>query len=219
VTVDAHDADLADVLTRIAVGAEFALATSGDLGRITATFTTTSIERALRQLVQDHELMLVYARGSAPGDARLVQVEVYAATVPSRPAGRGGVPVASIPDDRGSRAERRRALAEITELGRSDDPEAAQRLTEMLATLSEPTLRVQAVYALRRTTNPAATATLGHLLLHDPDPRVRRAAARMLGSLSDPAAADALGAASAEADTSVQAEVRRALDRRGISAR
>ena len=60
VTVDAHDADLADVLAQLGARAGFRVRTSGALGRLTATFTAVSVEQALRRLVQDHELMLVY---------------------------------------------------------------------------------------------------------------------------------------------------------------
>ena len=64
VTVDAHDADLADVLAQLGARAGFRVRTSGSLGRVTATFTAVSVEQALRRLVQDHELMLVYSATS-----------------------------------------------------------------------------------------------------------------------------------------------------------
>ena len=56
VTVDAHGVDLADVLAQLGARAGFRVRTSGSLGRVTATFTATSVEQALRRLVQDHEL-------------------------------------------------------------------------------------------------------------------------------------------------------------------
>ena len=64
VTIDAHDADLADVLAQFGARAGFRVRTSGSLGRVTATFTAVSVEQALRRLVQDHELMLLYSPAS-----------------------------------------------------------------------------------------------------------------------------------------------------------
>jgi hypothetical protein len=64
VTVDAHDADLADVLAQLGARAGFRVRTSASLGRVTATFTAVSVEQALRRLVQDHELMLIHSPAS-----------------------------------------------------------------------------------------------------------------------------------------------------------
>jgi hypothetical protein len=69
------------VLSELGARAEFRLRISGPLGRVTGTFTAMSVEQALRRLVEDHELMLIYS--ASPGeDARpkLIQADVFAST-------------------------------------------------------------------------------------------------------------------------------------------
>jgi HEAT repeats len=238
VTVDAHDADLADVLSELGARAEFRLRISGQLGRVTTTFTAMSVEQALRRLVQDHELMLVY---SAPPDEsvrpKLIQADVFASTpsaaqvrAASEMLGRQrAVLLAEINRLRRSRNVERDAprLAEL--LGSAPDSIVRARAASALAALSgplsqaalaralgdsAPDVRVQAIRALRSVDGARAIPTLGRVLLTDPDVTVRRAAAQMLGSLQDPAATSALSVAAEDADALVRREVSRALNRR-----
>jgi hypothetical protein len=241
VTIDAHDADLADVLAQLGARAGFRVRTSGSLGRVNVTFTAMSVEQALKRLVQDHELMLVYSAASkASVRPTLIQADVFASTLSA-----AQVRAAS------EMLGRRRAgwLAEIDRLTRSRNVErGAPRLAELLGTapdsivraraasalaalngpLSQPALaralgdsapevRVQAVRALRSVDGARAIPALGRVLLTDPDVTVRRAAAQMLGSLQEPAATSALSVAAEDADALVRREVTRALNRRGGS--
>jgi HEAT repeat protein len=238
VTIDAHDADLADVLAQLGARAGFGVRTSGSLGRVTATFTAVSVEQALRRLVQEHELMLLYSAASdASVRPTLIQADVFASTL--SPA---QVRAASEMLGR----QRAGLLAEINRLTRAR--QGAPRLAELLDTapdafvraraalalgalkgpLSEPALaralgdsapevRVQAVRALRSVDGARAIPVLGRVLLTDPDVTVRRAAAQMLGSLRDPAATSALSVAAQDADAFIRREVTRALNRSGTA--
>lgn len=242
VTVDAHDADLADVLSELGARAEFLVRTSGPLGRVTAMFTAMSVEQALRRLVQDHELMLVYS--TSPDESvrpKLIQADVFAST-PSAAQVRAASEMLG--------RQRAGLLAEIDRLTRSRNVEqGAPRLAELLGTApdsivraraasalavlngplsqaalgralgdSAPDVRVQAVRALRSVDGARAIPALGRVLLTDPDVTVRRAAAQMLGSLRDPAATSALSVAAQDADALVRREVTRALNRSGGAA-
>jgi hypothetical protein len=241
VTVNAQDAELADVLLALGARAEFGLRIFGPLGRVTTAFTAMSLEQALRQLVQDHELMLVY---SAPPDESvrptLIQADVFASTptaaqvrAASEMLGRqrAGL-LAEIQRLARSRDVQRRVprLAEL--LGSAPDPIVRARAARVLGGMSgpltdaalvralgdwAPDVRVQAVYALRRVNGARAIPALGHVLLTDPDVTVRRAAARVLGRLQDPAATSALSVAAQDADALVRGEIARALNRRGGS--
>lgn len=237
VTIDAHDADLADVLAQLGARAGFRVRTSGSLGRVTATFTAVSVEQALRRLVQDHELMLLYSPASdASVRPTLIQADVFASTL-------SAAQVRAASEMLGR--QRAGLLAEINRLTRARNVEqGAPRLAELLGTapdsivraraasalgalkgpLSEPALaralgdsapevRVQAVRALRSVDGARAIPALGRVLLTDPDVTVRRTAAQMLGSLRDPAATSALSVAAQDADAFVRREVTRALNR------
>ena len=241
VTVDAHDADLADVLSDLGARARVGLKISGPLGRVTTTFTAMSVEQAFRRLVQDHELMLIY--GALPGEgvrAELIQADVFAST-PSAARVRAASEMLG--------RQRAGLLAEIERLARSRNAErGAPRLAELLGTApdanvraraasalaalggplsrtalaralgdSAPDVRVQAVRALRSVDGAGAISALGRVLLSDPDSTVRRAAAQMLGSLQDPAATSALTAAVQDTDALVRREISRALNRRAGS--
>jgi hypothetical protein len=236
-TVEARDADLAEVLGQIAARAGFRLTTMGELGRVTATLTAGSLEEGLRRLVRPHELMLVFGRG----EGRLVEVRVFAAS-PER--------VRSSQERSPIDPESAAALAEINRLVLARDArDGVARLAELLATASSPHVRARAAWALGRFGGPAAGAALAPalgdpsaevriqgvnglrrvegagaipaiqaLLLGDPEAGVRRAAARALGTLSDAQAIAALGAAAADPDLSVRRTVSRALQRHGVPA-
>jgi hypothetical protein len=241
IIVNAQDADLEDVLSALGARAAFGLRISGPLGRVTTTFTAMSVEQALRRLVQDHELMLVY---SAPPDEsvrpRLIQAGVFASP-PSTARVRASSEMLG--------RQRAGLLAEIQRLVRSRDvQQGVPRLAELLGTAPDPIVRaraaralgglsgpltgaalvgalgdsdrdvrVQAVHALRRVDGARAIPALGHVLLTDPDVTVRWAAARNLGSLQDSAATSALSVAAQDADALVRREISRALNRRGGS--
>ena len=242
VTIDAHDADLADVLAQLGARAGFRVRTSGSLGRVTDTFTAMSVEQALRRLVQDHELMLVYGSvSSASVRPTLIQADVFASTL-------SAAQVRAASEMLGR--QRASLLAEIDRLTRSRDvARGAPRLAELLGTASDsvvraraasalaalngplshpalaralgdsaPAVRAQAVRALRSVDGARAIPALGRVLLTDPDVTVRRAAAQMLGSLQEPAATSALSVASEDADAIVRREVTRALHRQGGAA-
>ena len=237
VSVEASDAEMADVLSALARQAGFQLTITGQLGRVSASFTRASVEEALRRLVQNHELMLVYGAPAGDGPSRLLRVDVFASPATQRPS----AAVTGI--------DRAATLAEISQLVAAPDRQhAAQRLAELLGTpdatvrarsawalgrvggpQAAPALaaatkdqatevRVQAVYALGKVEAAQAIPTLGDLLLRDPAVIVRRAAARTLGTLPDAAAISALSAAREDGDGLVRREVAAALRRRGVPA-
>ena len=245
-TVDARDADLAQVLREVAERADFHLEISGPLGRVTAAFTAASVEEGLRRLVQDHELMLVYRRGEGSAEPTLFEVQVFASGAPRR----AGPAVAQAPP--GAEDTDRAMLEEISALVRQRDPEqAVPRLAQILSTAqgqvarsraawalgrlpgpasvaalsaaalqdSVPYVRLQAAQSLRRVAGADAIPALSSVLAGDPDPSVRRVAARGLATLRDPQAAAALSAAAGDSDASVRAEVQRGLARQGVNVR
>jgi hypothetical protein len=237
-TVTINDGDLAAVLRRVAEQAGFRLKTSGDLGRVTLTLEAVPLDHGLRRLAQDHELVLIYSRGSpGGGEGSLAEVRVFAASaaaVQPRPRVRSASP---------------ESLAEISRLLRArDDPQATARLVQLLATapeapvraraawglgrnqapgssdalsraLQDPdaAVRIQAAYGLARVDGARAIAPLAGLLRGDPDAGVRQAAARALGTRREPAAAEALRGATGDPDASVRQEVARALRKHGAA--
>jgi hypothetical protein len=240
VTADVHDAELVDVLEQLANAAGFHLTIAGNLarGRVTAAVTSASIEHTLHTFLQDQEMMLVYEPSGAAGDAKLVEVTVFAAPASAVARYDQGV------------AQRSMLLTEISRLSRAaNDTRAVAMLGEFATTAPDPIVRGAAVSALARTGGPAtlavllraaadgspyvrvraahalaavqgaaAAATLSTLLLRDADVGVRRAAASALARLPDDASTSALAGAMADADPVVQTEARRALQRRGVPA-
>lgn len=239
-TVDVRDADLAGVLQQIAASAGFQLVTTGPLGRVSAAFRGLPLEDGLRQLVQDHELMLLYQPASdGRPEGILAEARVFAdvgARTPSRATNpERGRDVAS-------------TLAEISQLARArDDPGSVTRLGDLLDRSSDPAVRaratwalgrvggatadtlltralsdqsaqvrIQAVYAMGRLEGSQAIPALGGVLLSDSDVTVRRAAARVLGGLTEAASTSALRAAAQDSDPAVRQEVTRALKRHGV---
>jgi hypothetical protein len=236
-TVDVRDADLAEVLQRIAGAAGFHLTITGQLGRVTAGFADVALDEGLRRLVQDNELMLVY-RPQGGGGSALDEVQVYAGVRgPAAPAPPGGP----------GHPSTGMAMAEIYQLVRArDDPASMTRLVEVLGSDADPAVRaraawavgriggadamaalmravgdpspgvrIQAIYGLRRADSTQALPVLRDLLLSDPDAGSRRAAARALSTLQEPAAAAALAAAAQDQDPGVRLEVSRGLRRLG----
>jgi hypothetical protein len=240
VTVDVTNEDLSDVLAQLAEQVGFRLTSDADLGRVTASFTVGSVEQALRRLVHDHDLMLVYS--PSPGDAggTLTHVEVFASTASPRTSPRGAVVDAT---------ERAATLSEITALVRpSERGRAEPRLVQLLDTSSDPEVRARAAWALGHTAGALAAPALTRALrdsaatvrtqaisalrnvqglqsipaisgvLHgDPDARVRRTAARALGALGTAEAIEALRTSSGDPDPLVRRDVDRALRRRSAT--
>jgi hypothetical protein len=226
------------VLEQIALRGGFQLRATGQLGLVTAAFDDLSLERALRRLVRDHELMLIYGGpADAAGEASLLEVAVFAAPPSRRVADRLG-PAAV--------AQRAALLGEINRLARGgQDGGGTPRLAELLGAAPDPSVRahaarmlgqvggaaasaalaaaladqapgvrVQVASSLRRLEGPRAIPALGRLLLGDPDVTVRRTAARLLDTMRDPAATAALGQAAGDPDAAVRHYVSRSLQRR-----
>ena len=117
------------MLQEIATRAAFDLKTSGQLGRVTATFTGVPLEEGLRRLAPEHELMLVYRAPSGGAAASLVEVRVFAGTRPN--------------DPRSAAAD----LAEIRGLLRSSgSQEGAAQLADLLGA-PDSTVRARAAAA------------------------------------------------------------------------
>src|SRR5580765_4636349 len=167
VTVDAHDADLADVLAQLGARAGFRVRTSGSLGRVTDTFTAMSVEQALRRLVQDHELMLVYSSASdASVRPTLIQADVFA-SAPSAAQERAASEMLG--------RQRAGLLAEIDRLTRSRDvARGAPRLAELLGTAPDSIVRARAASALAALHGPLSGSALVRALGDSaPDVRVQ----------------------------------------------
>jgi HEAT repeat protein len=105
------------------------------------------------------------------------------------------------------RAEVRRHAARALIV--APDERAAAALCRLLSD-SDPTVRWDAVCALRRLRSPDSVGTLCAALA-DPHPGFRREAAAALGALADPRAAPSLLLAAADEDPSVSREAARAL--------
>ena len=214
-SLDLHRAELESVLREIAARAAFELGTmSGELGRVTVTFTGVSLEEGLRRLAPEHELMLVYRAPSGRGTSALVEVgcspargpttrEVWRPILPRSDAcfGGGGQEGATrlalllgAPDA----TVRARAGGVLGRIG-GVNAEAA-----LAAALGDPAaeVRIQAAEALSRVASARAIPALQGLLLRDPDPAVRRAAARTLGMVRETPATSTLTAAAADPDVS-----------------
>jgi hypothetical protein len=154
VTVDAHDADLADVLAQLGARARFRVRTTGSLGRVTATFTAMSVEQALRRLVEDHELMLVYgAASNASVRPTLIQADVFASAL-------SAAQVRAASEMLGR--QRAGLLAEINRLRRSRDvARGAPRLAELLGTAPDSIVRARAASALAALNGPLSQTRAG----------------------------------------------------------
>ena len=234
-SVDARDADLADLLREIATRADFELTTTGQLGRRSAILTDVPLEEGLRRLLQGHELMLIYRPAGVRGAPRVVAAHVFAERA-------GGAPLPATASTAGTGA-----LSDIYQLVRAgNDPSNVGKLTDFLSNSTDATVRSRAAWALGRIGAPSASAALLQavndqspqvrsqvayalrnllgvqaipalvgLLERDPDASVRLVAARNLGTLRDASAASALNAAASDADPMVRQEVTRALQRQG----
>jgi hypothetical protein len=239
VTVDVANEELFDVLTRLAEQAGFRLTTDADLGRVTASFTVGSVEQALRRLVHDHELMLVYSPSPGQSGGTLTHVEVFASpaspersrsaawNAAERSAALSEIATLVHPSNRG-RAEPRLVLLLDTSSDAQVRARAAWALGHTAGSLAGPalsraladsaaTVRLQAITAIRNVQGVRSIPAISGALRGDPDARVRRSAARTLGALGTPEAVEVLRTSSEDPDALVRREVERALRRAGAS--
>jgi hypothetical protein len=221
-SVNLRDAPLADVLRLIGQEAQIKVHLDGQfLAPITRTFTGVPLESGIRRLTREHSSSFAYGPPPHPGlAARLTEIWIIesAPAAPADPRTRAAR-LASLGklgrrSDDGAVAELSRLLAQDPDpavrtqaagiLGRSGNARATPALTAALGD-QQPSVRIQAVHALRRIEGERAAESLARVLLSDPDPSVRRVTAWVLPSLRDAAAGSALRTAmSTDNDTSVR---------------
>lgn len=115
-----------------------------------------------------------------------------AAIVVAAIVGLGLAPVGcSEPSEDLTASEREKRIEAVRVLGREDDPESVDQLTEAVSHPDEITA-TEAVRAIGRSRSRSATETLARIARQEDRPRVRLEATVQLGQREDPQAAEAL---------------------------
>ena len=238
-SVNVRDAPLADVLRLIGQKADLKVNLDGQLRTpITGTFAGVPLEAGIRRLTRGYSSSFAYDPPPHPGQgARFSEIWVIGPDPPAptdpraRAARLASVDGLGRRRDDGAIAELSRILAQDPDptvraraaraLMRARDARATPGLTAALGD-QQPSVRIQAIHALRSVDGERSAETLGRVLASDPDPSVRRTAAWVLASLRDAAAESALRTAmSADGDPSVRraaAEALRRWERAALSA-
>jgi len=221
-TVDVHEAPLAQVLRTVGERSGVAVTLRGDFSApITQSFTSVPLEEGIRRLARGHSVAVTYAApGDAPGPEILTGVWVIKGSSPPPGASVAGG------NTRGDTALRDRkadetlhsrpggwidgihALAEEAEGG---SEAAVELLTGLSATDPSAMVRHQAVSALGRLKGPEVEAALTAALA-DEDASVRVRAVRGLrGTGSETAMQSLTGVVTGDGDPQVRLAALRAL--------
>jgi hypothetical protein len=196
VSLDAHDAPLADVLRAIGEQAGIVVSVQGGAGpRISRSLSGKPLSEALELLLGEAASGVIYKRASgrlAELRVRLmsVQAAAHAASTPSVARSEPG----ALAEDRAIApdAPREDRLAFVRETARAPRADALDVLSALLLEDDAPLVRRSAAAALGRLRDEAAGEALSAALA-DRDRHVRRLAARGLGEHGGELAIGALG--------------------------
>jgi HEAT repeat protein len=183
VSVDVHDALLADVLRSVSEQAAVQVTMrGGDRDRVTESFDDVALDEAIKRLARGHDVVLIYrSRKGRTGTGGLVEALVYEASLPSAPA---------VIDPK-QRTARLQAVRKLIQEARRRQPGAFDSLTGILATEPDPVVRRTAAAGVASIRGPEAVAALT-TALGDQDPSVRAAVVSSLGSMRDETVAPAV---------------------------
>lgn len=195
-SVDARGVPLADVLHAIFDGTPVRVVLVGALDApVDRSIKSVALEKALRRLVGDAALVMVYTPADAAGETarRLTEVRVYGGV-------RGNPALARAP-----RTDPPAPAADEPARGATPRPDAAP--ARPAAPRPDARRRLRTVSALGARGDAGAVRELGAILGSDEDPRVRAAAARALVRVGDERAADALMTGLGDPDADIRSAV------------
>jgi HEAT repeats len=194
-SVDVHDAGLAEVLQAVGRHAGVKVVVRGNLDtRVTQSFTHLPLDQGIQRLARGHSVVLIYRPSSQIVDnGVLIEAWVIVSS--------GEVAVGS----------RQTVQAESSA---SSAPRYEPR-PELMRALKdwEPEVRLQAIQEVVSDQGVYAIQVLSGVVTEDPSPHVRRAAVRLLGSMNTDEARQALGVAMGDGDPRVREAATRASAR------
>ncbi|MGX9728075.1 MAG: HEAT repeat domain-containing protein [Candidatus Electronema sp. VV] len=205
-TMKARNMPLREILQQIASQAKVEIVVQGGTEQaVSADFTRTALEEALRRLTQDFnsvflygpkqmKKVLLYAKNAPSGGKAEVQQEIFA------PGGAVAAASPSLPD----RAPVRSTEAAPPSPAEENDAEAEQESLAELIKSDDPALREEAVGMLVELEDGSGLSQLAEMLLRDEDSGIRQLIAEALGSAGDRKAVPALGKALEDKDAEVR---------------
>jgi hypothetical protein len=220
-SVDARDADVMEVLTRIAAMADIRLRVSGKAPKVTGTwsFTGVALESGIERVLGDIDHVIL-RRTDAQGQGEVESVWVLTTRGAPPPPLRQRQ---STSDDKASPfpnngepaatpVDMEALLDSIAEIETSGDPDAVVRLESLLSS-RDPLARSAVAAALARSGDERAQLALAQLLYGDSDAGVRHEAADALASSGQEHAVDLLRKALEDPDPGLRAHVESLLER------
>lgn len=215
-TMKARNMPLRDILQQIANQAEVEIVVQGSAEQaVSADFSRTALEEALRRLTQDFNSVflygpkrmkkaLLYAKNAPAGGKAEVQQEIF------RPGGA----VAAAPSPAPSLSKDSPGRQAAPPLPEEDDEAEPESLAELMKS-DDPALREEAVGMLADLEEGGGISQLAEMLLHDEDSSVRLLAAEVLSGLDDRRAVAALGKALEDKNVEVRSMAVYALGQLG----
>ncbi len=202
-TMKARNMPLREALQQIASQAEVEIVVQGGAEQtVSADFSRTALEEALRRLTQDFNSVFLY------GPNRMKKVLLYAKNASSNGQGaaqqeifRPGAP--ALPASAPPKGQTART-AEDSPPSAADEEEAAPESAAELMKSDDPALREQAVGMLADLEDGSGVGQLMEMLQRDEDSSIRQLVAEVLSSLGDRKAVPALGKALADKDAEVR---------------
>ncbi len=193
-TMKARNMPLREILQQIASQAEVEIVVQGGAEQtVSADFSRTELEDALRRLTQDFNSVFLY------GPKRMKKALLYAKNAPAGGRAEGqqqeifrpGGTVAAAPSQPKITPERQAMSPPPSEEHDGAEPES---LAELMKS-DDPALREEAVGMLADLEDGGGVSQLAEMLLHDEDSGVRLLTAEVLSGLDDRRAVAALGKA------------------------
>ena len=207
VSVTAHGAALADVLTAIGERARLRVVLDGDLtAPVTQRLDNVPIDEAVRRLTRGHSLVLVYSGGADPANG-VALTEIWVSSSLPAPASNGM-------QRRDESANRRASNAGLAADTRQVKDHPLQ-LTRMLKYGAAPETRMHIVEDLVRERGEYAVLDiLRDAATRDPDSRIRREAIQGLALMAIPDAVEVIRSTLRDPHPLVRFEARKALGER-----